>query len=432
MKSRNSFIRTARLRVQESLSPAFRVASDFIFWPLAKRIRRNPRRWVFGHEYGEFAGNPKFLYLWLLASGDVELHWITGSLRTCRRLRRRGWPAALRWSPRGIYLTLTAGAVFFAHRTSDVNASLVRGAFLVNLWHCVGLKSIQLGWDSGNTVRRRAKATSAIKRAFYRSFITDPDIVVTTSDFMQVHFADQFKFPPDRCPMLGYPRLDPGRDRALACLARSYDERFVLRPAGFDEAYLYAPTWRDSNRPFLEDALPDFARLDAELARRNALLYVKLHPATKDRTPEGSARIVTWPPGADIYDYLPDIEGLITDYSSIFYDFLALRSQPAVIYAFDLEDYLAKDRTLLYPFEENVVGLWAHNFDELCDVISRGLRQPEPDAWKADEIRRKFWGDDPGIASARIHNFVRARLANAPSLEPLVINRRSREQDIGR
>jgi CDP-glycerol glycerophosphotransferase (TagB/SpsB family) len=159
---------------------------------------------------------------------------------------------------------------------------------------------------------------------------------------------------------------------------------------------------------------------------------VKLHSATKERVPEGSARIVNWPPGIDIYDYLPDIDGLITDYSSIFYDFLALRSQPAVIYAFDLEDYLAKDHTLLYPFEDNVVGLWAHSFDELCDTISRGLRQPEPDARRADEIRRKFWGDDPGIASARIHNFVRARLANAPSLEPLVINRRSREQDIGR
>ena len=405
-------VRQMRLRAQAALGPILRVIADLVFFPLAGLIRRNPRRWVFGHEYGELAGNPRFLYLWLLGREGVKGYWITGSLRSYRRLRREGWPAALRWSPRGMYLTLTAGAVFFAHRTSDVNASLVRGALLINLWHGVGLKAVQLGWAQGNTVQRRSRANTRVRCAAYRTFLTDPDIVVTTSPFMRAHFAEQFKFPPERCPILGYPRLDAGLDANLAQVSRRLDEPadFVLRPPGIEEAYIYMPTWRDSNRPLLKIALPDLPRLEALLAERKALLYVKLHSATRDRVPHGFDRIRPWPPGVDVYNYLGEFDGLITDYSSVLYDFLAVRTQGAVIYAFDLEEYLAKDRTLLYPFEENVAGLWARSFDDLCGLIERGLGHLEVDSHKAEVIRDKFWAGG-GMASPKIYQHVRSQLA---------------------
>ena len=409
---RFSSIRRTRHRAQAALAPIARVLADLLLHPLARHVRRNPSRWVFGHEYGEFAGNPKFLYLWLLGREDVEPWWITGSLRTWHRLRRHGYPAALRWSPGGMYLTLTAGVVFFAHRTSDVNASLVRGALLVNLWHGVGLKAIQLGWGQGNTVQRRAKATTAIKRATYRTFLTDPDIVVTTSPFMRSHFAGQFGFEPDRCPILGYSRLDGAFDETLAERSRQFDEppEFALRPSGIEEAYIYLPTWRDSNRPILERALPDLPRLQAVLAARNAVLYVKLHSATRDLIPTGFDRILPWPAGVDLYNYLGELDRLITDYSSVLYDFLSLRSRGAVIYAFDLEEYLARDHALLYPFEENVSGVWARNFDDLCQLLARGLREADVDDSQAEAIRRKFWDSDGGTASSRICDYVRARM----------------------
>ena len=409
---RFSSIRRTRRRAQAALSPVARVLADFLLDPLARRARRNPRRWVFGHEYGEFAGNPKFLYLWLLQREDIEPWWITGSLRTWRRIRRKGCPAALRWSPKGMYLTITAGVVFFAHRTSDVNASLVRGALLVNLWHGVGLKAIQLGWERGNTVQRRAKATTAIKRASYRTFLTDPDVVVTTSPFMQAHFAGQFGFGPDRCPVLGYPRLDGAFDTPLAERSRHFDEPadFALRPSGIAEAYIYLPTWRDSSRPILERALPDLPRLQAILGQRNAVLYLRLHSASRDLIPNGFDRILPWPSGVDLYNYLREFDGLITDYSSILYDFLAVRSRGAVLYAFDLDEYLARDHALLYPFEENVAGVSVRSFDDLCKLLARGLREAHFDDSKAEAIRRRFWDSGGGAASSRIYDYVRARM----------------------
>ena len=388
-----------------------RVIVDFLLHPVAPRVRRNPRRWVFGHEYGQFAGNPRFLYLWLLGREDVEPWWITGSLRTWRRLRRHGCPVALRWSPRGMYLTMTAGVVFFAHRTSDVNASLVRGALLVNLWHGVGLKAIQLGWRQGNTVQRRARATTAIKRATYRTFLTDPDIVVTTSPFMRTHFADQFGFEADRCPILGYPRLDVSFDQGLTERSRQFDEPsgFALRRSGIDAAYIYLPTWRDSSRPILERAFPDLPRLQAVLAERNAVLYVKLHAATRDLIPRGFDRILPWPAGVELYNYLGEFDLLITDYSSILYDFLAIRRSGAVIYAFDLEEYLARDRALLYPFVDNVAGAWAQCFDDLCGLLAHGL-QTDLDDSKSEAVRRNFWDYDGGMASPKIYDYVRSRM----------------------
>ena len=417
-------LRAAGRRAKLALGPGFRIAADFIFQPVARRARRNSRRWVFGHERGEFAGNPKFLYLWLLGREDIEPYWITGNWRVWRKLRRQGWPASLRWSPWGIGRTLTAGAVFYGHRTSDVNAALVRGALLVNLWHGVGLKAISLGWDRGRTARLRSAEPSRLDWAKNRTYLTDPDLVVTTSSFMQKHFSDQFRLNVERCPILGYPRLDVASEPELALRSRQFDEprQFALRPPGVTEVHVYMPTSRDSNKPLLREAIPDFARLEGLLAARNAIFYIKLHPQTFERIPAEFEHVRKWPDGVDIYNYLGDLDALITDYSSVLYDYVALRGGAgAIIYAYDLEEYLSRDRTLLYPFKDNIAGTLVRDFDRLCEHLAAGIGSMSADPAQAEAIRAKFWGSSARTASTRIYDYVRSTLGLAqhvPIQEP--------------
>jgi CDP-glycerol glycerophosphotransferase (TagB/SpsB family) len=387
--------------------------ANFLLFPLAGLAPRNPRRWVFGHQDGEFAGNPKFFYLWTLDRGDVDAIWVTGNWRVWRRLRQLGWPVALRWSPRGMYACATAGAAFFAHRTKDVNAALLNGAFLVNLWHGVGLKAIQLGWEKGRTSVARREAVSPYARARHRTYLIDPDVVATTSDFMQEHFVGQFGLDASRCPQLGYPRLDCAFNPRLAAMAARADvpTDFALRPPGTFEAFMYMPTSRDSNRALLPVALPDPARLNAALAARQAVLYVKLHPRTKERVPAEFDRIRPWPAGVDFQTRLHDFDALITDYSSVLYDYLAVRSSGAVLYTYDLDEYLRTDRTLLYPFVENTAGLRVGSFDALCEAIERGSATALVDEADLLRVRRLFWGGEVGEASPRLFDYVTARLA---------------------
>ena len=270
---------------------------NMLLFPLARHVPRNPVRWVFGHQDGQFAGNPKYLFLWILRNSRIRAVWITGNWHTYRSLKLAGFPVAMRWSPRGMYYTATAGAAFFAHRTSDINAALTNGAFLANLWHGVGLKTIHLGHPKGLTSAAQRHRSTRFGRARYRTYLVVPDIVATTSDFMQAHFAAQFQLPADRCPKLGYPRVDCALDDALWTMATKLDSRpdFALTPDGFSEAYVYLPTSRDSNRPLLAPALPDLSRLSGALAKRRALFYIKLHPRTRESVPSAYDNIRAWP-----------------------------------------------------------------------------------------------------------------------------------------
>ena len=165
------------------------------------------------------------------------------------------------------------------------------------------------------TAQARREAATTLGRLYNLDFLIPPDAVVTTSDMMQAHFADQFGLPAGQCPQLGYPRLDCAVDGVLNEAARSIDRKagFEFNTEGFAELYIYMPTFRDTERPFLEQALPDLDRLSEVLRRRDALLYVKPHPRTAARleTPHGNVRL--WPRDVDINAYLADFTGLITD-----------------------------------------------------------------------------------------------------------------------
>ena len=395
---------------------AARTLGALALLPIARAWRRSPRRWAFGHAGDVFAGNPRYLFLWLaIHRPDIRATWITGDAELRRRLRAAGYRAELRWSPAGALAALRARVFAFGHGLGNVNAPLAGGAFLLNLWHGVGLKAVHLGHPGGKTARaRRDAGGSRLGRLAALEHLRPYDALVTTSDMMQRHFAAQTELPPERCPRLGYPRLDCAADPALARAAEALDRAigFEWNADGFAETYIYMPTFRDTGRPFLDRALPDLARLQAILAGRNALLYLKPHPDTAAAVDARHPNIRRWDDRVDINAYLPRFTGLITDYSSVLYDYLFARDTGAILYTFDLDEYLAADRSLLYPFDENVAGLRVADFDALCDALRDGAAlRPDPDG-RAALIRERFWGGSPSPASPAVVAHVQRRIGS--------------------
>lgn len=386
---------------------------NLLLYPLSGLWRRADDRWAFGHTRDVFAGNPKYLFLWMaLHRPDLHLTWISASARTRRLLRANGYRARARWSPRGMLAALRAGTFVFAHGTDNVNAQLSRGAFLLNLWHGVGLKAVHVGHEAGMTADAYRQAMGAVARLFVLHHIIPYDAVVSTSDLMQAHFAAQFRLPPDRCPQLGYPRLDCVADPALARLAEELDHSvgFEMNPDGFREVYIYLPTFRDTGRPFFERALPDLDRLSGILKARDALLYLKPHIRTLEHFSANYPNIRIWPDAIDFHTYLGRFTGLITDYSSVLYDYLFLKQTGAILYTFDFEEYVTRDRALIYPYEDNVAGLRIATFDALCDVLRDGAALDPAGAPNATAIRARFWGGSCAPASPAIVDYVERQL----------------------
>jgi len=388
-----------------------RIVGNVLVRPLSSRARRRSNLWLFGHEEGAFAGNSKFLYLWLLAHRpDIRSVWITHRRDTETLLRRQGLPVVRRGTWSGARAALQAGVYCYCFGPWEVSIALSGGAFLVNLWHGVGLKAVQYGDPRSAASRATEPDLGWVARKVTLAGRIDPNLLIATSPFTAAHFADQFRLPIDRCPPCGYSRLDVAIDRKLREQVERIDGPRVdrLREGDPSEVYVYAPTYRDTARDFLADALPDLEQLNAILERRGAILYLKLHHRTPVPGGWGAARVKAWPRDTDLYSAFPLIDALITDYSSLHYDWIFQSERGAILYTFDQDEYEQNDRALLYPFDENVAGWRARSFEELLELIATGRAlSAAPDVAK---IREKFWGTAEGTASRRIVAVIEERL----------------------
>src|SRR5690606_34937905 len=104
--------------------------------------------------------------------------------------------------------------------------------------------------------------------------------------------------------------------------AREHIEAFRSKGG---KCLVYAPTFRKHMQSPFESGELDVHTLNAFLAANNLLLAVKLHPLMAGRLPlPQDANLIWIAPDSDIYPLLPLFDLLITDYSSIYFDFLLL------------------------------------------------------------------------------------------------------------
>ncbi|MGV3112276.1 CDP-glycerol glycerophosphotransferase family protein [Staphylococcus pettenkoferi] len=130
----------------------------------------------------------------------------------------------------------------------------------------------------------------------------------------------------------------------------------------------YMPTWRGqignvSDARQLETMLLYLNQyLDAD-----TVLYVKLHHLVKRQLKMNYSNIKFVPDTYEIYEFLTATEGLITDYSSVMFDYLNM-DKPIILYLYDLTEY-QRERGLYqspsdYPFTT------AYTLSELAESIT--------------------------------------------------------------
>ena len=90
--------------------------------------------------------------------------------------------------------------------------------------------------------------------------------------------------------------------------------------------------------------------LDKEL-NDNEVLYLNLHPVSQSTVNFGDFKnIKPFPSNLDTYDFLNIADCLVSDYSSVFFDF-ACTKKKIILFTFDKEEYL-RDRGLYISLDE--------------------------------------------------------------------------------
>ncbi|HET9417124.1 MAG TPA: CDP-glycerol glycerophosphotransferase family protein, partial [Candidatus Limnocylindria bacterium] len=165
---------------------------------------------------------------------------------------------------------------------------------------------------------------------------------------------------------------------------------------------LFAPTCR-GNGP--RDAWYDYDRVDwqalhAVCEETDAVVIVKMHPFISQPAPISSPlsdRLIDGTHATiDVNDLLFAVDVLITDYSSIVFEFSTLL-RPMLFFAYDLDEYVAS-RDFYVPFTEFVPGRIAHTFDDVVDA----LRTDEYEFEKVPVFARRHFDHLDGGATDRV------------------------------
>lgn len=165
---------------------------------------------------------------------------------------------------------------------------------------------------------------------------------------------------------------------------------------------LYAPTYRDMTGDDFERYNPDWERILASFRERFGKEYVviyKLHHYMQKLVSEkglynGAIEATFYP---DIQELLAAADIVITDYSSLMWDF-SLQRRPVFLYQNDEEEY-TNDRGFYAPVSE-----WpypkAHSQDELVERILHF--DEEKYIEELDAFLKKYGSCDDGHASERV------------------------------
>ncbi len=192
----------------------------------------------------------------------------------------------------------------------------------------------------------------------------------------------------------GYPRDDVLTDPDAA---RRVRDRLAV-PEGA-RVVLYAPTWRDDRREMVDDL--DVVRFAAELPDDHVVL-VRGHSRTlrfgEDLHGVRLLDVSTYP---DIADLLTVADVLVTDYSSVMFDF-ASTGRPMVFFTPDLAHYSEQLRGFYFDLIAEAPGPVTHTRDELRDAVLLSAAGQAEYAERAAAWRERFTPRDDGRAGDRV------------------------------
>ena len=355
-------------RVYTVLSVGVRGVLALCVFAVSLIIPRDDSVWVFGSNGGgAFRDNSKYLYLHTVEErSHLRAVWLSRNSAIVEALQESGYEAYHVNSLRGMWLNLRAGYVFITHGMPDVNRWCSGGATKVLLWHGVALKRI--GWDDPGLRRVMDKMVQRLKDKIFHRY----DIIVVPTDAMREPFSSAFRVNPEKILVAGYPRNDvltnswTGYD-PLEDTARIDSVKTLYRNGA---VLLYMPTKRRETSQEVADHL-DFDELDQWLANRDAYMLFKPHPSEPIVLRDTHSRIIEVSSAADIYPLLKYTDVLLTDYSSIYFDYLLL-DRPVVFYPFDIEEYRS-ERGFYLDYEEATPGPIATDFDGLLRSLDDAL-----------------------------------------------------------
>ena len=355
-----------------------------------------------GRQYGD---NPRAIYEYMLADprfSEYRYVWVLNDPQKVRTFPQLEKANIVGLRSKGYYEAYAQAKYVITNSNLDYGIMKRPGQVFLQTWHGTPLKKLRCDIEAqeGNALNSLEEIRSKNDLDVVRY-----DYFIAPSAFAAEKFTSAFRLKPLGLEHIvvqtGYPRND---------LLSHVDEAFVREQKqrlGLPEdkkVILYAPTFRDNQHNgagYVYDLAIDFDRLQRELGGEYVVL-LRVHYFVARQFDFDQAKGFVYDVSSldDITPLYAVSDLLITDYSSVFFDYANLQ-RPMIYYMYDRQAY-ADDIRGFYIDLEELPGPIVETEDELVQAIrsAQGRAQEYDEKYRA--FRQKYNPLDDGNASRRV------------------------------
>ncbi len=363
-----------------------------IYYKIFNKKELNDKQIIFVCFKGDYySDNPKYLYeymyenykdefdfVWVMNDKNVE---IPGNPKRVKRYSLKYYKEVARskyWVVNGRH------SPFLTKRKNQV---------IISTWHGTPLK--KLGLDIGN-----AYTWNPLIKHSYINLAKQWNYLISPNNYTTNIYRSSFGYDKEILES-GYPRNDILYNADDYKIGQIRDDLNIPKDK---KVVLYAPTWRD------DEVISDVQfhlKLDLKKLKQSIgneyVLLIRTHYFISDKLDLSGVEDFAF--DVSKYDDIAELylvsDILITDYSSVFFDFANLK-RPILFYTYDLDRYENVLRGFYLDIRNEVPGPLLETTDEVIDSIMNIDDVEKAFAQKYDEFYNRFCSIEDGNASKRI------------------------------
>jgi CDP-glycerol glycerophosphotransferase len=345
----------------------------------------------------QYSCNPRAIYEYLKEHHpEYELVWSVDP-RFEKGFLEKGIPFARRFSVKWLFLMARAG-FWVTNSRMPLWIPKPKKTTYLQTWHGTPLK--KLAHDM-KEVLMAGTTTEQYKQEFFLES-RNWDYLISPNRYSTEIFKRAFQFEKEVIES-GYPRNDLFYKKDCEERAKEFKKKHRLPED--KKVILYAPTWRD-NQYHQEGKYKLDMHLDLEKLKKKLgneyIIILRMHYLVAENFNLETFKGFAWDfsKHEDIQELYLISDLLITDYSSVFFDYANLK-RPMIFFTYDLEEYKDDIRGFYFDFEEKAPGPLVETTEEVITAI-KGLGDAAVPNERMDDFYQRFCYLEDGHAAERV------------------------------
>jgi len=363
---------------------------------------KEKKLWGFGSLGGkEFRGNSKYLYKYIEKKHkDIEIYWIAKSIKENMKLKKQGINSIYAYDFKNIKKISSTSLFFCTHGFIDLNLGLTRKAKIIMLGHMTF------------TIKNNVRKILLNKKNFFNRIyefmkfsyfnLRKIEFGIFSSKLSKENLITEDNWYPQKKLILGLPKTDYLNYLKYKKKSREYFKNEIPEN---EKIILFLPTRRNDKKFNIFNYGFSKRNFEEFTEEKKCNFFISYHPTNVNSQiinfDSNRLKMINLD-GNVIDDALSEADLLITDYGSIFADFLIF-NKPIIFVKFDHDKYI-KDVGLKIDYD-SLPGPKVDTWNDIYKNISQQLYLKDNFSEKRNEWRNKMYEFYDGKNCERIVNY---------------------------